>query len=1008
MRTPEEILQTSLAHFKETLSQHQVLEYQLEKFTDTTAKDVKVDILQIQHAREQDKSLMNLARLESFIHAYEQFDDVCQAMELENPELSSFIWGPPRFILQQVSNNPVALDSVLDSYLKFGRRVPLLGTYRSLLRDHDAMRRCLAYMYSDLLDFHIHVLKLFAQKNWTRTFSIYWRDYQEPFVKLLEGFDLHAKYLDRLAKDQEKQHAQDTSSQLTDHFMRYQDDREDFRRFLYGYEDDRATLIRLAAQQVEERKEEQYSKVQRWLSNPGEDEQTYHKRCRSTREEFPGTGSWILKDPQVVEWVDKEEPANSILWVYGKKGAGKTILASKIIDHLLEEKTNSTTSFFYCREDDLNESGKCMSLYKSLLHQIVDHNRDLLPVYYEKKLKGQEILNNEETARSLLQLCFEVDTTHFIVIDGLDEFSAGDRSNAVQFISSIVDKSDLKSPTTGKIRVLFISQDLKEMRKLASAVATLEIQPSHVEPDIQVLVDRQTEKLTAKHGLNVGHAERVAWMHGLSVEEAERVRAMTVKGANGMMLFAVLVMKNLLAMDDVRHVLRELQGPIFPRNLSQAYGRVLERLKADYHGDESSWEKAKTIFGWLACAKRPLKWHELQAAMSITVDERGNTSFSYRMGKTAMEIQEMCGSLIQVLPGNRIEFIHQTAKRYIIENQSLDVRAIECDLAILCMNYLTLRCFRKGLKDREIHMAIQNNEYGFQDYAVSKWNEHLQSILDSTNSTLFSDPVKGLIYQWKISQTLRRFKDTYKTGLAIPDDEQTRLLLDPEVPRAECLAFQVYAFYPLLVEIWTHVHRHQKLPAKERNKISIKELGESIKDIRSKLEALASSASTNTSEQSNTDMSQVLTILYGAKLYKCDRVRCVYFHEGFDEKEPRDRHLPRHDRPFECPVEGCTLVPFGFSTNKDKEKHVKNYHSEELDLPPQFRRLGLEPPKDHAKFQCDLCDKAFTRLANLEGHKNSHLGRRPYACTTCGKAFARANDRRRHEKRHVRRVGVIS
>ena len=200
--------------------------------------------------------------------------------------------------------------------------------------------------------------------------------------------------------------------------------------------------------------------------------------------------------------------------------SGKTILASKVIDHLIKEKTDSTTSFFYCREDDLNESGKCMSLYKSLLRQLVDHNRELLPVYYEKKLKGQEILNNEATARSLLELCFEVDTTHFIVIDGLDEFSVGDRSSAVQFISSIVEKSDLKSPITGKIRVLFISQDLKEMRKLLPAVETLEIQPSDVEPDIQVLVDQQTKIMINTYGLNV--------------EEAGRVRVMTVKGAKGM------------------------------------------------------------------------------------------------------------------------------------------------------------------------------------------------------------------------------------------------------------------------------------------------------------------------------------------------------------------------------------------------------------------------------------------------------------------------------------------
>ena len=71
--------------------------------------------------------------------------------------------------MQKAKELPAALDSVLDSYLKFGRRVPLLGTYKSFLRDHDAMRRCLAYMYSDLLDFHIHVLKLFAERSKLRS-----------------------------------------------------------------------------------------------------------------------------------------------------------------------------------------------------------------------------------------------------------------------------------------------------------------------------------------------------------------------------------------------------------------------------------------------------------------------------------------------------------------------------------------------------------------------------------------------------------------------------------------------------------------------------------------------------------------------------------------------------------------------------------------------------------------------------------------------------------------------
>lgn len=198
---------------------------------------------------------------------------------------------------------------------------------------------------------------------------------------------------------------------------------------------------------------------------------------------------------------------------------GKTILASRIIDHLIEEKPDATTSFFYCREDDLNESGKCMSLYKSLLKQLVTQNRDLLPVYYEKQLKGPDILNNETTARTLLELCFEVNMSHFIVVDGLDEFGKEDRASAIKFISQIVDKSDTKSNITGKIRVLFVSQDLKDMRKLLPSAEILDIVPEDVEDDIKTFVNQKSKDLADNFEL--------------TDVELEKLKRMTIQGARG-------------------------------------------------------------------------------------------------------------------------------------------------------------------------------------------------------------------------------------------------------------------------------------------------------------------------------------------------------------------------------------------------------------------------------------------------------------------------------------------
>lgn len=71
---------------------------------------------------------------------------------------------------------------------------------------------------------------------------------------------------------------------------------------------------------------------------------------------------------------------------------------------------------------------------------------------------------------------------------------------------------------------------------------------------------------------------------------------------------------------------------------------------------------ARKIFGWLAGAKRPLQFHELQAALSIQTDDiPGQELVDYHNNQLRKDIREICGSLVQILK-DRIEFIHSTTK----------------------------------------------------------------------------------------------------------------------------------------------------------------------------------------------------------------------------------------------------------------------------------------------------------------------------------------------------------
>lgn len=65
------------------------------------------------------------------------------------------------------------------------------------------------------------------------------------------------------------------------------------------------------------------------------------------------------------------------------------------------------------------------------------------------------------------------------------------------------------------------------------------------------------------------------------------------------------------------------------------------------------------LLGWVVCAKRPLKWREIQAAASINLDTQ---AIEWQERKLRSDIQDYCGSLIELLPGDRVALVHTTAK----------------------------------------------------------------------------------------------------------------------------------------------------------------------------------------------------------------------------------------------------------------------------------------------------------------------------------------------------------
>ncbi|KXJ92572.1 hypothetical protein Micbo1qcDRAFT_49583 [Microdochium bolleyi] len=971
--------------------------------------------------QEKQKSMLNLARFKS---ALVVFENLTQAARLDSEQVS-YIWGPIKLILKKTANDDKAiLDSILNAYYALGTRIPCTIPHDALLQLRPELQKALAYMYHDILQFHGDILgPLTSGDGWKRTFRAKWNDYADhAFRALLTRFDQHQKLFKNQLEAYGNGTLEDMSRRLNGHVQDYQDHWDVLERHIEQYEDDRRILLHSATEAEKKRKESQLKEMLRWFSTPGVDEEQeeLHKRFQDARRDAPKTCHWILQNDKALNWLNTETlPKDSILWITGKMGAGKSVLASSMIDRCLGLGQDDTqgepaaahhqteiishdsdvpvfkTSYFYCREEGSRQNDS-LTIYKSLLRQMLRSSQDLLPVCHEKKAKGQGTLNHEVTAQILLELFADADVNHFIVIDGIDSCKAETRRVVINFLSTLVNRCEENKP--GKIRVLLVGHDLPDVRRLKpieSSTTIIEMTTKVVQADIGHYLDSSAPKLKAC---------------GLNASDIGRVRSKVLKRSDGSFLYAQMVMDNLLAQPTVGDLLAELEEERFPADLASAYNAILGRLKKQLN--DRGWELAKSIFGWLACCKRPLQWHEIQAILVMSRDEStGDIVMNYYAGRLNRGIHETCGSLVQVLKG-RITFVHHTIRAHVLQSEELDEREIECELAIATLTYLAGSCFRPKDDDaKDIDHFIEKKFYSFQDYAASKWNYHLEVVLKS-GTAVFENPHRGLSCQRKLGRAASAFAEAFKTSLEPKDHSgskkptpaQPEKQVEDAIAKAEqaCLPFVCYPFHAVMVAIWTHLYYHDtNTDTKQRNKISIHQLEGSMKRIRSRLESTWIGLSGDSEKVAEFEET------YGSNVFKCDRIACDYFYQGFETAELREAHTRRHERPYLCPVAGCTLVTFGFSTNKDCEKHIRSYHPDDpanTGFGPAPRELMPAGGRDNAKFNCPHCGKNFTRKAIRDDHVNAHFGERPHQCSLCDKAFTRANDLRRHvEKRHARR-----
>lgn len=211
-----------------------------------------------------------------------------------------------------------------------------------------------------------------------------------------------------------------------------------------------------------------------------------------------GTGQWLLQMKEFQEWKTGTSDSGATMFCSGIPGAGKTMITTIVIDHLVKEFEKDASvaiAFLYCNYRR-HQGAKATALLCILLRQIlgtplVGIPSDLRDLY--KKHKAKNTFPSFEQISRILSKTISQYSKVFILVDGLDEcpLSSGIRKKLVLELQNIQKRGVKGSPPT--FRAFFTSRPIPDIEE--NFVDSVIIEVRAKEEDIKQYIGGRLQEL---------------------------------------------------------------------------------------------------------------------------------------------------------------------------------------------------------------------------------------------------------------------------------------------------------------------------------------------------------------------------------------------------------------------------------------------------------------------------------------------------------------------------------
>ncbi|KAK0739375.1 hypothetical protein B0T21DRAFT_362512 [Apiosordaria backusii] len=885
--TPADPFNEAKERFKKDLKNAAVYDQVLQA---NTIHDVYKFTNELQEKQAKTGSLRNLSKIQRYLEKLNHYASAVDTFVQVKPEILALIWGPIKLIIQWTSTLTQSLDTIINTTAEIGNLLPEFTEMGALFGQNKNINEFMALFYQDILDFYVVSLKFFSNNVWQFSFEALWPRQKGKIEIVKRHVERHASMM--------------RTTILWEHI-------KDERKAMTQALDDIEKAER-------ERVHQEFHRFKTDISP-----QFYYRELDAISGKLcEGTGKWLWKADKLNPWLEAGQSAKRVWWLEGIPGAGKTFLSGTVINELQKRQKIVIYAFLSYRQAT---GTSALSVLHSIIFQmaaepaVTDELKEALQSIICQPNSGRIRSNLDSACGLLKQILVHVKEVVYFVLDGVDEIEKIERQRLLSQLVQLCKDCDT-------FRVLISSRVETDIEHTLRALPRMRVD-NHNSGSIQAFVKRRSSEWLTVNGF--GSQERKNELDGILAPVASQ--------AQGMFLYARIILECLDLCADFREVRQELQ--VLPANLNEAYGRILKRINALQSPRART--KARNLLGFVGSSPAPLTIFELAQLLSLELDS-DKTDGLVRPPLTSFNPVQLCGPIVEVVD-EHVQFVHFTVKEYLfspdIEGSFGDID-MTAQLAKSCLHYMCHDHHDPDLTDDEVKTLVQAGSYRLHIYAETMWFSLIERCLTASgpDSLLLKPLIEALenfssqtfagesecedgtpspIYSSFISK-LRQFKDQ------LPDAYP--LLVAAARFRQQCVTSSTFQISDgkLQLPIKAHINGKTNLETGERwttlHPLNTSELTITIYQTFDKLLCAA------TTHTESCCQYLPLSKLYGTRLFKCPYLLCPFRRKGFTTRAKQRSHTKDHDKPWKCDVDGCEYAEIGFLSRQMRANHLLHFH----------------------------------------------------------------------------------